>query len=173
MISTPPPRVQQLFFARHEFARGLRGVSATEANHRFGSMNSLGWIVGHMAWHEQLYWLQRAQGQTLVESVLACGFGQPASTPNVDEMWTAWDTITAACDAYLNQLSPADLLTHLMMNGSPRPDNLGTDLQRVTYHYWFHLGEGLAIRQMLGHTGLPEFVGDINRLAPYTPESPA
>ena len=168
----PHPRVQQMYFARHEFARGLRGVSVAEASQRFGSMNSLGWIVGHLAWHEQLYWLQRAQGQTLVESVLACGVGQPASTPNVDEMWAAWDTITAACDAYLNQLSPPDLLTHFIVNGSPRPDNLGTDLQRVTYHYWFHLGEGLAIRQMLGQTGLPEFIGDINRLAPYTPETP-
>ena len=31
-------------------------------------------------------------------------------------------------------------------------------------------GEAAAVRQMLGHTNLPEFVGDIN-VAAYRPES--
>jgi hypothetical protein len=35
------------------------------------------------------------------------------------------------------------------------------------YHYWFHIGEILAIRQILGHPRLPEFVGDLEKLAPY------
>ena len=30
------------------------------------------------------------------------------------------------------------------------------------YHYWFHLGEAYAIRQLLGHPDLPEFVGDMS-----------
>ena len=34
------------------------------------------------------------------------------------------------------------------------------------YHYWYHLGEGLAIQQMLGHTDLPQFVGNMPQ-APY------
>ncbi len=38
------------------------------------------------------------------------------------------------------------------------------------YHYWYHLGEAHAIRQMLGHTGLPQFVGDMGIKAPYHPE---
>ena len=29
------------------------------------------------------------------------------------------------------------------------------------YHYWFHLGESHAIRQMLGHEDLPQFVGNM------------
>jgi hypothetical protein len=40
---------------------------------------------------------------------------------------------------------------------------------RNTYHYWHHLGEAHAIRQMLDHQQLPEFVGDMSS-APYTPE---
>jgi hypothetical protein len=39
----------------------------------------------------------------------------------------------------------------------------------MTYHYWFHLGEAQAVRQALGHTSLPSFVGDIAQ-APYRPE---
>ena len=27
--------------------------------------------------------------------------------------------------------------------------------------YWFHIGEAHAMRQMFGHTGLSEFVGDV------------
>jgi hypothetical protein len=41
----------------------------------------------------------------------------------------------------------------------------------MIYHYWYHIGESQAVRQMLGHTGLPEFVGNIQVLAPYTPEA--
>ena len=40
----------------------------------------------------------------------------------------------------------------------------------MTYHYWFHIGEILAIRQILGHPRLPQFVGDIDGRAPYRPD---
>ena len=39
----------------------------------------------------------------------------------------------------------------------------------MTYHYWFHIGEILAVRQLLNHPRRPEYVGDIERLAPYRP----
>jgi hypothetical protein len=44
---------------------------------------------------------------------------------------------------------------------------------RMTYHYWFHIGEIQAIRQMLGHTGLGSYVGDIEERAPYRPDPQA
>jgi hypothetical protein len=37
----------------------------------------------------------------------------------------------------------------------------------VTYHYWFHIGEILAIRQILGHPKLPEYVGPVEKRAPW------
>ena len=54
--------------------------------------------------------------------------------------------------------------------GKPSRYIWGSLLQRVIYHYWYHTGENMAIRQTLGHTGLPEFVGDIDAEAPYRPE---
>jgi len=45
----------------------------------------------------------------------------------------------------------------------------GTRLHRTTYHYWFHLGESQAIRQLLGHTKLPTFVGGFAK-SRYRPE---
>jgi hypothetical protein len=44
-------------------------------------------------------------------------------------------------------------------------------LLRMIGHYWFHTGEAHAVRQLLGHPNLPDFVGDIGREAPYRPES--
>jgi hypothetical protein len=43
-------------------------------------------------------------------------------------------------------------------------------LLRTIYHYWYHTGENMGIRQGLGHTNLPEFVGDIDAEAPYVAE---
>jgi hypothetical protein len=43
------PLVTQLRFARSEFQRCLDGVSAEDAVHRFGPMNCISWIVGHLA----------------------------------------------------------------------------------------------------------------------------
>jgi hypothetical protein len=59
---------------------------------------------------------------------------------------------------------------HLVMDGQPSPYIFGSMLQRVIYHYWYHNGENMAIRQMLGNKDLGEFVGDIDGEAPYRPE---
>jgi hypothetical protein len=47
---------------------------------------------------------------------------------------------------------------------------MGDLLQRVIYHYWYHLGENMAARKLMGHEGLGQFVGNIDGEAPFTPE---
>jgi hypothetical protein len=170
----PHPLVLQLRFTRKEFQRGLKGVTAEEAVKRFGPMNCISWIVGHLAWQEQMYWLTQAQGITPAPEVNACANGQPACTPDLNEMWAAWKTVTAEVDKFLEPLDSAALATHTLKRTAPHDpykESLGTRLRRTTYHYWYHLGESQAIRQMLGHTGLGNFVGDIGDKAPYIPET--
>jgi hypothetical protein len=160
----PHPLVNQLRFARSEFVRGLAEVKDPEAQRRFGQMNSLSWMVGHLAWQEQRYWLQRAQGQLLfpqLNELLA--YGRPASTPPVEEMWSLWRQVTAAADPWLEAATPERLAAPLAEGSS----SAGTFLLRMIYHYWYHLGEGLAVRQLLGQANLPEFVGDIDGQAPF------
>jgi hypothetical protein len=41
--------VEQLRFARSEWRRGLRGVPDADGSRHIEPMNSIGWIVGHMA----------------------------------------------------------------------------------------------------------------------------
>jgi hypothetical protein len=160
------PLVEQLRFTRSEFKRGLRGTPASDGARRLEPMNSIGWIVAHMSWQEQRYFLTRAQGSTpLPELNEIAPNGGPATTPPLAAMLRAWSEVTAASDAWLAKLDDAALLGPL---GGPGPRRtVGSAIQRVTYHYWFHTGEILAIRQVLGHRRLPEFVGNIDDEAPY------
>jgi len=163
------PLVDQLRFTRRELRRAIEGVTPEEAARRFGSMNPIAWMVGHLAWHEQALWLDRAQGKVLAPEVQPCGFGKPPSDPPFDGMRAAWDTITAASEPYLDTLT-SEVMLGFFERDSRRAESIGTSLRRLTYHYWFHLGESQAIRQMLGHRDLPGFVGNIGGEAPYVPE---
>lgn len=78
--------------------------------------------------------------------------------------------MTRSANAFLDSLEPAQLTDHFTVNGEQVPESIGTLLQRNLYHYWFHTGEAHAIRQMLGHPDLPQFVGDMSAAA-YTAES--
>lgn len=167
------PLVVQLRFTRTEFQRGLKGVSEEDALRRFEPMNCISWIVGHMAWQEQLYWLTQAQGITIAPEVNACANGQPACTPSLEAMWTAWKAITTEVDAFLEPLDSAALTVHTPKRSAPYgtyKESIGTRIRRTTYHYWYHTGESQAIRQLFGHERLGQFVGSIGDHAPYIPE---
>jgi hypothetical protein len=160
------PLVDQLRFTRAEWLRALRGTPEDDAERRLDPMNSIAWIVGHLAWQEQRYFLTRAQGQTplpILNKVAASG--GPATTPSLTDMRTAWEDVTSAADAWLDRLTPDDLAADLPPPGPRR--SVGDAVQRVTYHYWFHIGEILAIRQLSGHRRLPQFVGRLEERAPY------
>lgn len=158
------PLVEQLRFTRSEFRRAFRGFPQADGEKRLGPMNSAGWIVGHMAWHEQRYWLERLAGLKPVPELERVASGNAASTPPLATMLEAWKTVTTAADPHLDALDEAAM--HRSLPGAP-PRQAGTALLRVTYHYWFHAGEVLAIRQLLDHARRPEYVGSIDTKAPY------
>ena len=163
--------VTQLRFVRSELVRALDSVTEEEAQRRILPMNCLSWIVGHLANQENFYWVLLAQNERLAPGLNdLVGYGQPASTPSLEEMWLVWEQVTEAADKFLETLTPELLQTRLEWRGKPRFENIGTMLMRNIYHYWFHTGEAIALRQVLGHTNLPEFVGDMSR-AIYTPET--
>jgi len=167
----PHPLVLQLRFTRSEFQRALADLTDADARHRFLPMNCISWNIGHLAWQEQRYWLFRGQGQVLLPDINDLfANGAPASTPPLDSMWEAWHTITRAADPWLDALTTEILQQPVIIDEQPSSIIFGSLLQRVIYHYWYHTGETMAIRQLLGHTNLPEFVGDIDGEAPYRPE---
>ena len=165
------PLIDQFRFTRREWLRGLEGVSESDAARHFSPMNCISWTVGHLAWHEQRYWLERAQGRILFPALNEVyAYGAPMSTPALGEMLDLWRTVTQAADPFLDTLTTQSLQAELFHKGRSVGQSCGSALRRITYHYWYHIGEVQAIRQMLGHTNLPEYVGDIEIEAPYRPE---
>jgi uncharacterized damage-inducible protein DinB len=127
-------------------------------------MNSLSWIVGHLANQENYYWVRLGQGERLRPELRELvGYGRPGSTPPLADMWAAWREITRAADRYLNSLHEEGVDAWLRPPEDPHSEPVGVMLLRVINHYWFHIGEAHAIRQALGHESLPEFVGDMPR----------
>jgi uncharacterized damage-inducible protein DinB len=167
------PLVQQLNFTRSEFRRSFRGVTEEDALQQLTPMNCISWNVGHLAWQEQKYFLYYGQGYILLPEIEKNFVsGAPASTPALSEVVAAWIEITQAANAWLETLTSEKLQEHfLRKDGQPGRRIFGSLLQRVIYHYWYHTGENMAIRQLLGHSRLPQFVGNIDEKAPYIPES--
>ena len=169
----PHPLVLQLRFTRAEFQRALEGVTDADARRRCLPMNCISWNIGHLAWQEQRYWLVRGQDHLLLPSINdQFAYGAPACTPPLVSVWDAWRTITTAADAWLDQLTSERLQEPhpLTIANQQVQYTFGSLMQRVIYHYWYHTGENMAIRQLLGHGNLPEFVGNIDEEAPYRRE---
>ena len=169
------PLIDQLRFARSEWLRCVAGVTEEEAAVHFGPMNCISWLMGHLAWHEQRYWRQYGQNLEPLYPELneLYAFGAPMSTPALAAMRQRWESVTAAVDPWLDQLSTADLAADMPRFGRSVGQSVGSGMLRMTYHYWFHIGEIQAIRQMIGHTDLGSYVGDIEARAPYRPEPQA
>jgi hypothetical protein len=165
------PLIDQYRFTRSEWLRGLAGISEEDAARHFGPMNCISWTVGHLSWHEHRYWLERAQGKLLFPKLNETyASGAPMSTPSLKEMLNIWQTVTKAADPFLDSLTSESLQIDLLREGKSVGQSIGSALRRITYHYWYHIGEIQAIRQMLGHQNLPEYVGGIETEAPYRPE---
>ena len=164
------PRVEQFRFARAEWVRGLRGLSEEDGGRRLEPINSISWMVGHLAWHERLLFIERGQGRQVERVLDAVASGRPATTPSLKAMWASWRRVTELADPFLDGLTSADLMRPWPHDERSEPPTCGSQLQRITYHYWDHIGEASAVRQLLGHERLAQFVGAIERDAPYRPE---
>ncbi len=167
----PHPLIAQLYFTRSEFQRALEGLTEDDARQRLLPMNCISWNVGHLAWQEQRYFLTFAQDKVLLPNIQEeFRSGGPASTPSLAEMQTAWQTITRAADEWLNAVTTETLVQMYNHPSGEWSTSFGSLLQRVIYHYWYHTGENMAIRQILKNEGLQDFVGDIDDEAPYRAE---
>ncbi len=164
--------VEQLRFTRSHWQRGLTDVTAGEGLQRHGRINPIGWMIGHMADHEQFCWFVLGQQQAApMPLVDALASGEPASAPPLDEMWDAWHHITRASDPWLDSLTAAQMEEYLP-GDREQVENIGSSLLHVIYHYWYHLGEAMAARQLLAGDSqhpLPEFPGPIDE-TPWHPD---
>jgi len=166
----PHPLVLQLRFTRSEFRRALARISEEDAQKRVMPVNSISWTVGHLAWQEQRYFIHFPTGRMILpELEEKYRFGAPPSTPPLKPMLAAWLKIVREANKFLDTLTAKRLLQYVELDGKKTSRMYGNLLQRVIYHYWYHTGENMAVRKILGHQGIGYFVGDIDGKAPYTP----
>jgi hypothetical protein len=91
------------------------------------------------------------------------------STPPFADSLRLWNEVTAETDPFLDTLSTDVFTSELLRDGRAVGQTYGSAMLRMTYHYWYHIGEIQATRQILGHTDLPTYVGPIESDAPYRP----
>lgn len=158
------PLVTQLIFTREEFRRVWTDVDSAEGERSLSPFNSLSFIVAHVATHEHSLWLRRAQNRTLPSALLRLRAGAEPEAPPWDAATAIWTQVTAESLPYLETITDATLDARFARDAQrPAEPAIGHHLMRLIYHYWFHIGEMHGIRQALGHTDIPEFVGPVEQ----------
>lgn len=91
-------------------------MSEKDGRVHHGQMNSIGWIVGHLAWQEQRYLLWRPQKKMLRKDVQTrFTTGGKMSTSALAETLATWREITTASEPFLDALTTAKLMRDLPM----------------------------------------------------------
>ncbi|HKI58986.1 MAG TPA: DinB family protein [Trueperaceae bacterium] len=149
--------VRYLQHVRRELRRALEGMSVADLERRVGNLNSVAWIVGHLAWQEQSYFLT-SRGQPAVAAFVGYGRGEPDPDAAFEPLFAAWERITTAADDWLDGLDEGALRGHVQGRRLFEVENVGSLLTRVIGHYYLHIGQITAIRKLLGYP-VPGFVG--------------
>ena len=145
---------------RRELRRAIEGLNDVDMEKRVGGINSVAWIIGHLAWQEQAYWLE-PRGLPLVSAQLAdYGSGKtvPEQMDTFETLFAQWQKVTESSNDWLESLSTEDLKGHLKGRKSFEKENIGSLLMRVIGHYYLHIGQITVIRKILGYN-VPAFVG--------------
>jgi hypothetical protein len=157
--------VAMLLVTRNEFLRALSGLKPSEAETRIGGLNCIGWIVGHVAWQESLFWLEWGQGQAVPERLRPFATGRQGFIPEYSQVLADWQEVAEATEPFLRHLDHQRLQRHFVsenagVQGILAEENAGTLLTRCIMHYWSHIGEIASVRSLVGHAA-PQFVGSL------------
>ena len=154
------PLVTQFNFACDEFERSLEGLNDEDASKRLLPSNSIVWAIAHVGSHLHFLWVQAAQGRSVTDQLRPL-VKEPDSTMPMAELMNIWRAARTAANDFLVTIDDDKLDEHMLWNGKEMPESIGTSLLRIMGHIWYHNGEIQVIRQQLGHTDLPQFVGDL------------
>ena len=149
--------VRVLKNTRAELRRAIDGMSEADLERRVAGINSVAWIVGHLAGQEQGLWLQ-GRGLPAVADLSAFGHGAEPATPAFGFVFPLWEEITSVTESWLDDLDDDGLRQHLSGDPFFEIENVGSLLTRVIGHYYLHIGQITAIRKVLGYS-VPGFVG--------------
>jgi hypothetical protein len=152
--------VDMLHITWKEFDRNLTGLNDEDARRRIEPMNSISWIIAHVANQHQTFFNAWVKGKEIKPEYFPYGYGSPPSQPPLDEALNLWRTACLDADVWLKSAVDSSMV-EIPVGASPRGESMGTLLTRCIFHTWCHLGEISSIRQVLGHKP-PEFVNMYN-----------
>ncbi|MDQ3396670.1 MAG: DinB family protein [Deinococcota bacterium] len=150
--------VRYVQHVRRELLRATDGVLADDLERSHHGVNSVAWMVGHLAAQEQAYWLE-TRGTVLYRTLTGYRRAVPQRMDDAQTLLAQWREVTSAADVWLTGLSEDDLRRRLPLPGAVVvPENVGSLLTRVIGHYYLHIGQITVVRKMLGYP-VPSFVG--------------
>lgn len=149
--------VNYVFHVRRELNRALEGISEADLNKRVAGINSCAWIVAHLAWQEQRYWLEPRK-LPQVADLSPYKNGATVTQPLFSEVYPLWQEITRQSEDWLKSLNEEDLRIHFTTNKFFEIENIGSLMTRVIGHYYLHIGQITVIRKLMGYE-VPGFVG--------------
>jgi hypothetical protein len=149
--------VKYVFHVRRELNRALEGISEADLDKRVAGMNSCAWIVAHLAWQEQRYWLEPRQLPPVAD-LSPYKSGGAITHPSFSEIYPLWQEITGQSEGWLNSLNEDDLRLHFSGSKFFEIENRGSLMTRFIGHYYLHIGQITVIRKILGYD-VPSFVG--------------
>ena len=157
------PLVSQYNFACEEFERSLAGLTDEDISKRLPPSNNISWIIAHVTNHAQYLWVQCAQGK-IVEPQLSELVKSPNTAKPFAELMGFWRNVQTASNHFLETVTEENLDDYSTGEGRQFSETIGTSLLRITAHIWYHNGEIQVLRQQLGHTDLPQFVGNLDEV---------
>jgi len=145
--------VRYVWHVRRELERALDGISEEDLNKEVHGLNSIAWMIGHLANQEQAYWLL-FRNEELIDKNLRHYNNKVEEGKDFAELFELWKTITNRSNAWLETATTSDLENTF----EKAKENTGSLMTRVIGHYYFHIGQIATIRKLLGYD-VPGFVG--------------
>ena len=136
-----------------QMGKYINDLSDQEIKKVFTPMNSIGWLLGHCSFYNYSI-ANKINGDDIPEDVKNYMNGSPHSTPDLDFIKNLWFDSVEKAKHSLNTIEEEDLKNKITAefknNGVSEKINLGTDISRLIFHLWNHLGEIASVRQLLG-----------------------
>ena len=124
-------------------------LSDSDVKRVFPPLNCIGWLMGHSAVYNYEI-ANKVKNINIPEEANNYRNGQPHSTPDLKDIVKLWEDSVATVKNSLKLISDEDLSSKITWVKDDEKINFGTDISRMTFHHWNHLGEIASVRQLLG-----------------------
>jgi uncharacterized damage-inducible protein DinB len=144
--------------ARADLMRALDGFDDASGALRLGGLNEVAWMVAHLAFQEQAYWLLAFDRDPPRPQLAEYRRSRPDPVMPLSQALDAYRAVSAATEPFLLGLRAEDLERRTPSVELQLKEPIGVLCLRVFGHHYVHIGQITAVRRWLGMP-VPPFVG--------------